>query len=89
MDELYALILLGFKWSNKTFVKGYDQVMGTILTSKVPLSANAIKSLHAEIVQLPNVLQLLKPLLLPEPDSAKSSRGSTNQTVLFLTLSEI
>lgn len=68
MDNLYAMILLGFPWKNKRFTQGYGKVMGTILASKVPLSEQAIDALNHGISQLSNILQSLKPLLLPSDE---------------------
>ncbi|KLO11838.1 TPR-like protein [Schizopora paradoxa] len=65
MDNLYAMLLLGFPWKNKRFVNGYGQVMGTILASKVPLSEQAIDALNHGIPKLSTLLQTFKPLLLP------------------------
>ncbi len=65
MDHLYATILLQWKWKNR-FAGEYRQIMGTILVSKIPLSALAIEALHSGKLKAGPMLQLLKPLLLPQ-----------------------
>ncbi len=64
MDQLYATILQQWKWTNR-FTAEFGQIMGTVLVSKIPLSALAIEALHSGKVKAVTMLQLLKPLLLP------------------------
>ncbi len=64
MDQLYATILQQWKWTNR-FAGEYRWIMGTILVTKIPLSALAIEALHSGKVKAGPMLQLLKPLLLP------------------------
>lgn len=64
MDMHYATILQQWKWKDSRFVEAYKQIMGTILVSKIPLSALAIESLHFGKVKVGALLPLLKPLLL-------------------------
>jgi len=70
MDELYATVLMKFQWRDRKFAKGYEQVMGTILASKVPLSPFAIESLQSGMLQfkLADLLHTLKPLLHPSDE---------------------
>ncbi len=64
MDQLYATILQQWKWTNR-FAGEFGQIMGTVLVSKIPLSALAIEALHSGKIKAVTMLQLLKPLLLP------------------------
>ncbi|KLO11380.1 hypothetical protein SCHPADRAFT_929932 [Schizopora paradoxa] len=64
MDKLYVAILENFRWKDKRFAASYNKFMGTILASNAPLSANAIKALHSNTVEVSILLRYLKPLLL-------------------------
>ncbi len=64
IDELYAAILLKQDWEDMKFTEAYQDVMGAILASKVPLTINAIHMLHSGRVEVELLLQDLKPLLL-------------------------
>ncbi len=64
MDKLYVTILEKCRWKDKRFTATYSQVIGTILASKVPLSANAIKALHFGTVEVNVLLRFLKPLFM-------------------------
>ncbi|KLO07784.1 hypothetical protein SCHPADRAFT_634326 [Schizopora paradoxa] len=71
MNELYAMILLGFPWRNKGLIKGFEKVMGMIIGSKVPLTVDAMISLDSTMGpsdDVQSILKMLKPLLLPSGD---------------------
>lgn len=70
MDQLYATILQMFPWKrDRNFPVAYKQIMGTILASKVPLSAQAIGLLHFGKFDVKRILPILKPLLLSSDQS--------------------
>ncbi len=45
-------------------MKAYEQVMGAVLVSKIPLSTLGLESLHSSIPQMKSVMQKMKPLLV-------------------------
>ncbi len=68
MDKLYVAILEKCRWEDSRFANTYMQIMGTILASKVPLSARAIEALHSGKVEVKLLLRFVKPLLLASND---------------------
>ncbi|KZT58257.1 hypothetical protein CALCODRAFT_432914, partial [Calocera cornea HHB12733] len=46
MDILYAALLQGCPWEDDSFVQGYQQVVGTIVTVREPISCCALDELY-------------------------------------------
>ncbi|KAG9120108.1 POC1 centriolar protein A, partial [Ceratobasidium sp. 392] len=64
MDRLYATILLGFDWSDASFVTGYRRVIGTAIATKTPLTISEMKELFQDQPLASDyALQRLSPLL--------------------------
>jgi hypothetical protein len=61
MDKLYSTILSACNWDDDDFVHGYGLLMGTIMAAKIPLSANALQSLHHASLTV-RVVDVLRPL---------------------------
>ncbi|KAJ7908828.1 hypothetical protein B0H13DRAFT_2273195 [Mycena leptocephala] len=59
MDRLYSAILATCYWDDTDFVEGYQQIMGTLVVQREPLTMNALQQLHSH---LPRVKVILDPL---------------------------
>ena len=53
-----------WRWDDKKFVTSYQQIMGTILACKIPISANAILAIRFITAKTDVLMSCLKPLLL-------------------------
>ncbi|KLO11412.1 hypothetical protein SCHPADRAFT_998957 [Schizopora paradoxa] len=64
--NLYEVIMSKWRWDDKKFVSAYQLFMGTVLASKVPMSAIAIEAIHFKTKksQIDMLVKHLKPLLV-------------------------
>ncbi|KAG8793853.1 POC1 centriolar protein A [Ceratobasidium sp. 428] len=64
MNNLYARILEGFRWTENAFQEAYQRVMGTAIATKTPLTLAAMQQLHQrDSLASSSTLQKLGPLL--------------------------
>lgn len=90
MDKLYADILKVQFWKDQDFQFVYDIVLGTLIASRGPLSADAIHVLHADqfditLRDVEDLLSRVASLLMPVEDSRTPIRLLHLSVFEFLT----